>query len=230
MYTTKLQCDGVLVDTETASCESLHLAILHVTGFDIPHKFPEDYFEVFGMDVRNCCVHYWDKFKLQDKWTDIDEIAARVAKEKEPIYQALTTGGIHPWSGAKELIETVLAQAIPLGLASSGSPEKIRHNLTSAGLLSYFTPNHIVSAKMVARGKPFPDVYVEALRRVGCMDPSRCLVVEDAIHGLNAARAAGCFVVGITNSLPREHLAPHADAVVDTLQEVHALLDMDLGA
>lgn len=55
-------CDGVMVDTETASCESLRQAILAATGLDIPHKFPQDYFDVFGMDVRTCVEHYKRKF------------------------------------------------------------------------------------------------------------------------------------------------------------------------
>ncbi|GFR47107.1 hypothetical protein Agub_g8677, partial [Astrephomene gubernaculifera] len=53
-----LDCDGVMVDSERASCESLRLGILEVTGFDIPHDFPQDYVEVFGMDVRSCVAHY----------------------------------------------------------------------------------------------------------------------------------------------------------------------------
>lgn len=149
-----------------------------------------------------------------------------MAREKEPIYQALTAGGIQPWAGARDLIEAILRQGIPLGLASSGSPEKIRHNLTSAGLLDLFAPHCVVSAKTVGRGKPHPDVYLEALRRVGCADAARCLVVEDAVHGLRAAQAAGCFAVGIATSLPRAVLAPHADRVVDALCEVHEILEL----
>ena len=84
------------------------------------------------------------------------------------------------------------------------------------------TPPHvqIVSAKHVPRGKPAPDVYLEALRRLGCTQPARALVVEDAVNGLKAARAAGCFTAGITNSLPGGLLAPHADLVVGSLAEL----------
>lgn len=55
-------CDGVLVDTERASCEALRLAILKATGFDIPHEFPVDFREVFGTDVRTSVQHYKTKF------------------------------------------------------------------------------------------------------------------------------------------------------------------------
>lgn len=82
----------------------------------------------------------------------------------------------------------------------------------------------VVSAKHVACGKPAPDVYLEALRRLGCVDPGRVLVVEDAVNGLKAARAAGCFCAGVTNSLPAPALAPHADLVVGRLTELLPVL------
>ena len=72
----------------------------------------------------------------------------------------------------------------------------------------------------VAKGKPAPDVYIEVLRLLGCQDPSKAMVIEDAVHGLIAARAAGAFAVGVTTSLPRERLAPHADLVVDNVSEL----------
>ena len=103
---------------------------------------------------------------------------------------------------------------------SAGSPEKIRHNLSAAGLLPLFQPGLIVSAHDVARGKPAPDVYIEALRRLGCGDARRALVVEDSAHGLQAARAAGAYAVGVTNTLPASALEPVADVVVGSLLEV----------
>ena len=57
-------CDGVLVNTEVSSCESLYLCIRDVTQFEIPRKFPEDFYEVFGMDVRSCLEHYQKKYNL----------------------------------------------------------------------------------------------------------------------------------------------------------------------
>lgn len=77
-----------------------------------------------------------------------------------------------------------------------------------------------MSATEVARGKPAPDVYLEVLKRLGCTDPSRAMIIEDAVHGLNAAKAAGCISVGITNSLPREQLSAVAHLVVSKLSEL----------
>uniref|UniRef100_A0A7S0S042 Riboflavin kinase n=1 Tax=Chlamydomonas leiostraca TaxID=1034604 RepID=A0A7S0S042_9CHLO len=81
-------------------------------------------------------------------------------------------------------------------------------------------PDLVVSAVYVDKGKPAPDVYLEALRRTGCANPARALVIEDTVNGLMAAKAAGVFAVGVTNSLPREVLRPHADRVVSHLLEL----------
>lgn len=105
-------------------------------------------------------------------------------------------------------------------MASSGAPAKITHNLGTSGLLPLFEPRLVVSAAEVPAGKPAPDVYLEALRRMGCADPRRALVVEDAVNGLKAGRAAGAHCVAVTNTLPAEALGPWADRVVAHLDEV----------
>lgn len=63
-----LDCDGVLVDTERASCEALRRSILEVTGVTIPGEFPQDYEEVFGMDVLGCVEHYKRKMGRWVAW------------------------------------------------------------------------------------------------------------------------------------------------------------------
>eukprot|EP00803_Ostreobium_quekettii_P011695 evm.model.scf_781EXC.3 EVM.evm.TU.scf_781EXC.3 scf_781EXC:43318-51771(-) len=213
-----LDCDGVMVDSEAASCESLRLCILSATGLDIPHAFPQDYYDVFGMDVRSCVEHYAKKFDRTD-W-DIDEVAKQAAAEKETIYRRLTANGIKAFPGVVSLVEMAKKRGVPVGVGSSGAPEKIQHNLRSAKLENLIPEDKIVSAHLVARGKPAPDVYIEVLKRLGCSDPSKAVIVEDAIHGLHAAKGAGAFAVGITTSLPRERLEPHADMVVDSLVEL----------
>ena len=85
-----LDCDGVLVDSERASCEALHCAILEVTGVEIPHEFPADFVPVFGMDVRSCLEHYRttmgrEEFGLGGE--ALEALATRVADTKEGIYK-----------------------------------------------------------------------------------------------------------------------------------------------
>jgi sugar-phosphatase len=78
-------------------------------------------------------------------------------------------------------------------------------------------PSVLVTADDVARGKPAPDPFLEAARRLG-VDPRRCLVVEDAPAGLEAARAAGCFTLAVVTTTPADDL--YADAVVPNLASV----------
>uniref|UniRef100_A0A7S3QUC6 protein-tyrosine-phosphatase n=1 Tax=Dunaliella tertiolecta TaxID=3047 RepID=A0A7S3QUC6_DUNTE len=145
-----LDCDGVLVDSERASCEALRRSILQVTGFDIPHTFPQDFFEVFGMDVRNCVAHFKQKFNRSD-WGDITAIARSVQDAKEHHYKDLTEGGIAAFPGAAALIQRAKDLGMAVSVGSSGAPEKIQRNLSLSGLAPLLDPHHIVSAAYVAK-------------------------------------------------------------------------------
>ena len=79
-------------------------------------------------------------------------------------------------------------------MASSGTPEKIRHGLTCAGLYDRLAP-HIFSASQVKRGKPAPDLFLFAAGQMQAT-PARCLVIEDSLAGIAAAVAAGMTVLG----------------------------------
>jgi mannitol-1-/sugar-/sorbitol-6-phosphatase len=85
-------------------------------------------------------------------------------------------------------------------------------------------PSVLVTADDVVHGKPHPEPFLEAARRLG-VDPRRCLVVEDAPRGLEAARAAGCFTLAVLTTTPREAL--DADAVVNDLSDVRFQADQD---
>jgi dual specificity phosphatase 12 len=228
-----LDCDGVMVDSEAASCEALRLAILQVTGLDIPHIFPQDYVPVFGMDVTGCVAYYKDRFNMRGgAWggegKDADQVVAiKVSAAKKEIYEDLTAKqGIKAFPGVAELINSATKLGMGVAVASSGSPSKILHNLESSGLLTLFPDRHLlVSAEYVAAGKPAPDVYIEAMQRVGYTSnggsSNKVIVVEDAVNGIIAAKSAGCYCVGITNQLPREVLEKYADVVVDKLEEIY---------
>jgi dual specificity phosphatase 12 len=217
-----LDCDGVMVDSERPSCEALRRAILSVTNFDIPHEFPHDFRPVFGMDVYSCVEYYSKRFAAEHNWGNkLEFLAKKVSEVKEGIYKELTKEGVKAFSGVQKLVESARKLNMGVAIASSGSPEKIEHNLSTSGLGNVVKDkNLIVSAKYVKRGKPAPDVYLEALRRVGCDNARFAVVVEDAVNGLKAAKAAGCFTVAVTTSLPRESLVEHADVVVDKLEEI----------
>ena len=120
--------------------------------------------------------------------------------------------------GAVEAVRR-LAERYPLGLASSSNRQLIDAALEMAGLASFFAST--VSSEEVAHGKPEPDVYAEAARRLG-VDPARCAAVEDSHGGIRSAKAAGMRVIAFPNPSypPDEEALAQADVIVRSLDEL----------
>ena len=120
--------------------------------------------------------------------------------------------------GAEEAVGR-LSERWPLGLASSSNRELIDAVLDLSGLARHFRAT--VSSEEVPRGKPAPDVYVEAARRLG-IAPERCAAVEDSHSGIRSAKAAGMRVLAIPNRSypPGEDALRDADAVLDSLADL----------
>jgi HAD superfamily hydrolase (TIGR01509 family) len=120
--------------------------------------------------------------------------------------------------GAVEAVER-LAGRWPLALASSSNRELIDLALELGGLARFFTAT--VSSEEVAHGKPAPDVYLEAARRLE-VGPKRCAAVEDSHNGIRSAKAAGMRVVAI----PNPHFPPDraalalADVLLESLRQL----------
>jgi HAD superfamily hydrolase (TIGR01509 family) len=112
-----------------------------------------------------------------------------------------------------------LAARYPLGLASSSNRQLIDAVLELAGLAACFKAT--VSSEEVAHGKPAPDVYLEAARRLG-VDPTRCAAVEDSHGGIRSAKAAGMRVIALPNPSypPDEEALTQADIVIRSLEEL----------
>jgi HAD superfamily hydrolase (TIGR01509 family) len=137
----------------------------------------------------------------------VEALVARYAAEAVPVVP-----------GAPEAVARAAAR-VPVAIASSAHPAVIRAALAATGLGAVFSA--IVSSDDVPAGKPAPDVYLEAVRRLG-IDPGRCLVVEDSFNGVVAARAAGMRVVLVPNPSvpPGPGAAEVADLVVDRLADL----------
>jgi len=120
--------------------------------------------------------------------------------------------------GAVEAVRR-LAARWPLGLASSSNRELIELALEAAGIAELF--RETVSSEEVERGKPAPDVYVEAAKRLG-IAPERAVAVEDSHNGILSARAAGMRVIAVPNPHfpPRPEALAEADVVLGSLAEL----------
>ena len=127
-------------------------------------------------------------------------------------------GGAPVIPGAAEAVRRI-ARSFPIAVASSAHPHVIAAALRATGLDELMAI--AVSSDEVQHGKPAPDVYLETARRLG-VPPSRCLVIEDSINGVRAARAAGMTVVLVPNhSVPPDPEAREiAHAVVERLADV----------
>jgi HAD superfamily hydrolase (TIGR01509 family) len=127
-------------------------------------------------------------------------------------------GGLPLIPGAVEAVRRV-ATRFRLGLASSSNRELIDAVLDAAGLAELFEAT--VSSEEVPRGKPAPDVYLEAARRLG-VAPERCGAVEDSHGGIRSAKAAGMLVVAIPNPSypPDDEALAAADVVLHSIDEL----------
>jgi HAD superfamily hydrolase (TIGR01509 family) len=137
----------------------------------------------------------------------VDGVVERYRREGAPLIE-----------GAIEAVRRIAADR-PVAVASSAHPEVIDAALAALGLADVF--DVVVSSDEVAHGKPAPDVYLEAARRLA-LDPAACLVVEDSRNGVRAGKAAGMTVVLVPNASvpPAPGTAELADLVLDRLAEL----------
>jgi HAD superfamily hydrolase (TIGR01509 family) len=120
--------------------------------------------------------------------------------------------------GAVDAVRRIAARW-PLAIASSSNPELIEVVVRASGLGDVF--EIAVSSEEVGRGKPAPDVYLEAARRLGA-DPARCGAVEDSHNGIRSAKAAGMLVVAVPNPHfpPDDEAMASADVVLGSIAEL----------
>jgi HAD superfamily hydrolase (TIGR01509 family) len=143
-----------------------------------------------------------------------EEISAEVVRRLEDRYRR----ELPLITGAGVAVER-LAERWPLALASSSNRELIDLVLESSGLGRFFEAS--VSSEEVARGKPAPDVFLEAARRLG-VEPARCAAIEDSENGILAAKAAGMRTIAIPNARypPHEDALAAADGVLATIEDL----------
>lgn len=113
--------------------------------------------------------------------------------------------GLKPVSGAREFVEAW--RQLPNCIASSSSPERLALSFEVLNMAALFE-GRVFSASNVARGKPHPDIFLHAAEQLG-ISPAECIVIEDSVGGVTAARAAGAFVIGF---IAAGHIQPGHDA------------------
>ncbi|HXF52222.1 MAG TPA: HAD family phosphatase [Dehalococcoidia bacterium] len=194
--------DGVLVDSREA-----HLEAWRALCAETDRPFDRAYFErTFGLRNEDIVSGYW---------TDVGpEGRLRLERRKEELFRERAAGRIRALPGAVDLVREAARRGLRQAIVSSTPPENIALALRAIGLEGAF--DAIVSGDDVARGKPDPEGYLLAARRLG-VDPRRCVVVEDAPAGVEAGRRAGARTLGLARE--REPSALGADVVARDLRD-----------
>lgn len=207
--------DGVLIDSHDQHERSWFQLAAEV-GKPLTR---EQFKESFGMRNVMCIPHVFH-------WADPEDHAAihALGERKEELYREfIAADGIEPLPGVVALLESLAGAGIPVSLGSSTSRKNIEVCFAATGLDRFFG-DKLTGAEDVTRGKPAPDVFLEAARKID-RAPSRCLVIEDAHVGVEAGLAAGMRVLVVTTTHPRESFdGLGAARIVDSLEEVDANL------
>ncbi|MEU1736425.1 HAD family hydrolase [Streptosporangium sp. NPDC020145] len=202
-------CDGVLIDSERLAVR------LHVTvGAELGWPLTE--------------AEVIEKFIGRSIVSNGERIAARLGPSQaalwlerfERLHHAAVAAELTPVDGILDVLDTL---TLPSCVASGSSHDTMRRTLGHTGIHRYFE-GRVFSAAEVAHGKPAPDLFLHAARRMG-VHPSACVVVEDSRYGIQAARAAGMRALGYTGGLtPARWLEGPNTSVFDDMRELPRLL------
>lgn len=202
--------DGVLVDSEKATAESAIAALKH-WGIDAE---PEDFRPYRGMGERSYLGGPAE-----------DHGVAFVPEMKERMYELYDRNigdiKVYPWS--ESIVKKAKAAGYAVAVASAADKAKVDINLRRLGM-TVTDFDAFVTGIDVEKKKPAPDIFLMAAAKAG-YDPADSVVIEDAIAGVTAGKAAGMTVVAVTTSFPREKLAAvGADVITDDLSSLTDIL------
>ncbi|MGE3314242.1 MAG: HAD family hydrolase [Planctomycetaceae bacterium] len=198
--------DGVLIDSYQAHFESWK-RLFREQGRD--YSLPE-FVWGFGRTSREVLARQWPA-PASDK--EIDEIAAR----KEAYYREIVAADFPAIDGARELICALADAGVPIAVGSSGPPPNVQLVIEKLGVQPLIQT--VITGADVERGKPDPQVF--QLAGAGLkMKPERCIVIEDAPVGIEAARAAGMKCVGLASTGRTVEELQAANLIVRTLRDV----------
>ena len=203
--------DGVLIESEYLMRAS---AIRALADYGVTAQH-EDFLEFTGMGEDRFVGGVAEKHGLVYK-TEMKELAYDYFGQK-------VKEEAHVPAGVKEMLEALHRKGLTLAVCSAADLRKVRYNLMAIGVdESIFSA--LVTGSDVARKKPFPDIYLEGAHRID-MAPQDCLVIEDAISGIQAAHAAGMDAVGVPTTFSQEVLQEMANPEY-MLHEIRELTDL----
>ena len=191
-YSVLFDMDGVIVDSEPVI---LKAAIRGLEEYGV-HAKPEDFVPFIGAGEDRYIGGVANKYGLAYH-TDIK-------KRVYDIYDEIVSDNIKIMPGIKDILAILKRERYSVALASSADLRKIKANLIAVGIeMQIF--DSIVSGEAVVNKKPSPDIYLKAAEQLN-KTPDRCIVIEDAVNGIEAAKAAGMKCIAVETSFTKEKL------------------------
>lgn len=208
--------DGVIADTEPLHYESLRRTL---AGVEIVLTEKDYYADYLGFDDRGCILEALRINRRPISSSLVEELMAK----KAVAYLDSLREHLVIFPGVKALIQDAAA-AYPIAIASGALRPEIELVLEQIGIRDAF--RHITSAEDVTCGKPNPEPFLQALAGLNChqsaapIPPDSCLVIEDSLPGIRAARSAGMKVLAVANTHTVQDLH-EADAISHSLSDTH---------
>ena len=208
-------CDGVLIDSELLAVEA-DIACLVEDGIALSAEEILDRYT--GISIAGMRADLERRFGRK--------LGADFETRHQQRVEILFAARLRAIPGIEAVLDSLSCR---MCVASSGTPERLRHALSLVGLFGRFDP-HIFSATQVALGKPAPDLFLYAAARMGVPPPGDCVVVEDSVAGVTAAVAAGMTAIGFTGGSHcrpghRDRLIAHGAAlVIERMEELSPAL------
>jgi beta-phosphoglucomutase len=207
--------DGVITDSEILHLRAFN-RVLARFGVEIDNK---DYYTTYlGYTDSDCFGRL-----IEDGLLDIDRRQIpQLIKEKNHIFEDLAKTEGRTIEGVHEFLNMLAQNNVPMAICSGALQSEIELLLEEADLRRFFTT--IVSAEHVKKGKPHPEGFLLTLERLNenCDNPvaaNQCIVIEDSLWGLQAAKVAGMHSIAVTNSYGAEQLQL-AEKIVDKLSDL----------
>ncbi len=205
--------DGVLIDSVKYHWQAMNQVL---AKYNI-HIEDDQLRNYIGQSVIHQLNQISEKFHTP---LDIDLIV----EELKPIKKALQEG-IQPKEGVKELLQLLHENNVPVAVGTSSTTEDTTRKLTDAGILNDFP--ELVTHDDVSEHKPNPAVYLMAAEKVH-MEPSHCIVIEDAPSGIEAAKRAGMKCIAVLAPYTNTDDLSAADVTVNSLLDVNVPMVTDL--
>ncbi len=199
--------DGVLIDSARAHKQSWY-DLAAKEGYPMSDEF---FYDTFGMQNFQVLPMLAGKELSEEKMQELSDW-------KEQRYREIFAESITLVKGAERLFNELRAEGFVLAIGSSTTKDNIEFVVETLKLEKYF--DTIVSSKDVKKGKPAPDIFLTAAKRL-LLNPADCVVIEDSLPGIEAAKAAQMTVIALTTTRDREELT-EADIIVNTLDELGA--------